>query len=72
VRLAANEARTKLFELAAPLLGAKPEELDAANGAIFVEKDKAKSVTFKQAAAKMSARRSTARRSGRAVRDLPR
>ena len=54
VRLAANQARTKLFELAAPLLGAKPEELDAANGAIFVAKDKTKSVTFKQAAAKMS------------------
>ena len=54
VRLAANQARTKLFELAAPLLGAKPEELDAANGKIFVAKDKTKSVTFKQAAAKMS------------------
>lgn len=54
VRLAANQARTKLFELAAPLLGAKPEELDAANGKIFVAKEPAKSVTFKQAAAKMS------------------
>jgi len=54
VRLAANQARAKLFELAAPLLGAKPEELDAANGTIFVAKDKTKSVTFKQAAAKMS------------------
>jgi xanthine dehydrogenase YagR molybdenum-binding subunit len=54
VRLAANQARTKLFELAAPLLGAKSEELDAANGKIFVAKDKTKSVTFEQAAAKMS------------------
>ncbi len=54
VRLAANQARTKLFELAAPLLGAKPEELDAANGRIFVAKEPARSVTFKQAAAKMS------------------
>jgi len=54
VRLAANQARTKLFGLAAPLLGAKPEELDAANGRIFVAKDRTKSVTFKQAAAKMS------------------
>ncbi len=54
VRLAANQARTKLLELAAPLLGAKPEDLDAANGSIFVAKDKTKSVTFKQAAAKMS------------------
>jgi CO/xanthine dehydrogenase Mo-binding subunit len=54
VRLAAHEARTKVFALAAPLLGVAPEELDAANGTIFVAKDKAKSVTFKQAAAKMS------------------
>src|SRR4030042_1574959 len=50
----ASRARAKLFELAAPLLGAKPEELDAANGRIFVAKDRTKSVTFKQAAAKMS------------------
>jgi xanthine dehydrogenase YagR molybdenum-binding subunit len=41
VRLAANQARTKLFELAAPLLGVKPEDLDAANGKIFVAKDPA-------------------------------
>jgi xanthine dehydrogenase YagR molybdenum-binding subunit len=54
VRLAANEARTKLLALAAPLLGATPEELDAANGRIFLAKDQTKSVTFKQAAAKMS------------------
>jgi xanthine dehydrogenase YagR molybdenum-binding subunit len=54
VRLAANEARTKLFALAAPLLGVAPEELDAANRKIFVLKDPSKSVTFKQAAAKMS------------------
>ena len=62
VRLAANQARTKLFELAAPLLGAKPEELDAAHGKIFLASDtgapasasRAKAVTFKQAAAKMS------------------
>jgi len=62
VRLAANQARTKVFELAAPLLGAKPEELDAAHGKIFVLSDtgspasasKTKVVTFKQAAAKMS------------------
>jgi xanthine dehydrogenase YagR molybdenum-binding subunit len=54
VRLAAHEARTQLFALAAPLLGAKPEELDAAYGKIFVASDKSKSVTFKQAATKMS------------------
>ena len=62
VRLAANQARSKLFELAAPLLGAKPEELDAAHGKIFVASDtgspasasKTRSVSFKQAAEKMS------------------
>jgi xanthine dehydrogenase YagR molybdenum-binding subunit len=54
VRLAASQARAKLFELAAPLLGASPADLDAANGKIFVAKDAAKAVSFKQAAAKMS------------------
>jgi xanthine dehydrogenase YagR molybdenum-binding subunit len=54
VRLAASQARSKLLELAAPLLGAKPEELDAAHGKIFLASDKTKAVTFKQAAAKMS------------------
>jgi xanthine dehydrogenase YagR molybdenum-binding subunit len=54
VRLAAHEARTKLFDLAAPMLGVEPGELDAANGKVFVAKDPQKSVTFKQAAAKMS------------------
>jgi xanthine dehydrogenase YagR molybdenum-binding subunit len=54
VRLASNQARTKLFELAAPLLGAKPAELDAAHGKIFALSDKTKAVSFKQAAAKMS------------------
>jgi xanthine dehydrogenase YagR molybdenum-binding subunit len=54
VRLAANQARTKLFELAAPLVGAAASELDAAHGKIFVANDPAKAVSFKQAAAKMS------------------
>jgi xanthine dehydrogenase YagR molybdenum-binding subunit len=53
VRLAANEARTKLFALAAPLLGASPGDLDAAHGKIFVASDPHKAVTFKQATAKM-------------------
>jgi xanthine dehydrogenase YagR molybdenum-binding subunit len=54
VRLAASQARAKLFALAAPLLGAAVAELDAANGKIFAVKDPSKSVSFKQAAAKMS------------------
>ena len=55
VRLAANEARRKLFDVAAPLLGAKAEDLDAADGRIFVAKSPSKAVGFKQAAAKMPA-----------------
>jgi len=54
VRLAASQAKAKLFELAAPLLGVEPTALDAAHGKIFVAADTAKAVTFKQAAAKMS------------------
>ena len=53
VRLAASQARAKLFALAAPLLGAAEADLDAANGKIFLAKNPAKSVSFKQAAAKM-------------------
>jgi xanthine dehydrogenase YagR molybdenum-binding subunit len=53
VRLAANGARNKLFEVAGTLLKAKPEDLDAADGKIFVKAQPSKSVPFKQAAAKM-------------------
>jgi xanthine dehydrogenase YagR molybdenum-binding subunit len=54
VRLAANQARTRLFELAASLLAVKPNELDAAHGKIFVSATPDRAVTFKQAAAKMA------------------
>ena len=54
VRLAAHDARMKLFAVAAPGLGAKAEDLDAADGKIFVAASPGKSVAFKQAAAKMS------------------
>jgi xanthine dehydrogenase YagR molybdenum-binding subunit len=54
VRLAAHDARMKLFAVAAPLLGAKAEDLDAADGKIFVAASPGKSVAFKQAAAKMA------------------
>jgi xanthine dehydrogenase YagR molybdenum-binding subunit len=53
VRLAAHRARAQLFEIAAPLLGAKPEELEATQGKIRVRATPAKFVPFKQAAAKM-------------------
>jgi len=54
VRLAASQARAKLLELAAGLLGASADALDAAHGKIFVKADPKQAVTFKQAAAKMS------------------
>jgi xanthine dehydrogenase YagR molybdenum-binding subunit len=54
VRLAASQARAKLLELAAGLLGASADALDAAHGKIFVKADPKKAVSFKQAAAKMS------------------
>jgi len=50
VRLAAHGARKQLFAMAAPLLGAKPEELGAAKGRIFVASTPAKAVDFKQVA----------------------
>jgi xanthine dehydrogenase YagR molybdenum-binding subunit len=53
VRLAAHQARQKIFELAAPLLGAQVDALEAADGRIFVAGKPSKAVTFKQAAAKM-------------------
>jgi xanthine dehydrogenase YagR molybdenum-binding subunit len=53
VRLAANKARRQLFELAAPMLGVKPEELDAADGKIFGAANPSKAISFKQVAAKM-------------------
>ena len=54
VRMAAHDAKMKLFAAAAPALGAKPEELDAHGGKVFVAAKPAKSLTFKQAAAKIA------------------
>jgi xanthine dehydrogenase YagR molybdenum-binding subunit len=53
VRQAAHDAKQKLFAAAGPALGAKPEELDAKDGKVFVIAKPAKSLTFKQAAAKI-------------------
>jgi xanthine dehydrogenase YagR molybdenum-binding subunit len=53
VRLAAHAARTRLFAAAAPALNAKPEELEAAAGKVFAAGTPSRSLTFKQAAAKM-------------------
>jgi xanthine dehydrogenase YagR molybdenum-binding subunit len=54
VRLAAHDARQKLFAAAAPALGAPPSELSAAGGKVFVSAEPKRSLTFKQAALKMS------------------
>jgi CO/xanthine dehydrogenase Mo-binding subunit len=53
VRLAAHGARMKLFDAVAPLLKASPAELAAAGGKVFVAAAPSRSLTFKQAAAKM-------------------
>ncbi len=53
VRLAANEAKRKLFEVAAGALEAKPDELKAEGGNVFVAADPSRSLTLKEAAAKM-------------------
>ena len=53
MRLAAHAARKRLFEAAAPALGAKPEELAAAGGKVFVAGAPSRALTFRRAAAKM-------------------
>jgi xanthine dehydrogenase YagR molybdenum-binding subunit len=53
VRMAAYDAKLKLFASAAAALGAKPEELESREGKIFASAKPTKSLTFKQAAAKI-------------------
>jgi xanthine dehydrogenase YagR molybdenum-binding subunit len=53
VRLAAHQARTRIVALAAPLLKAKPEELECVDGKIVVAADPTRAVTFREAAQKM-------------------
>ena len=52
-RLAAHEARTRVASLAAPLLKAPPEQLDFADGKIFVAASPERQVSFREAAQKM-------------------
>lgn len=54
VRLAAADARGKLFAAVAPSLGVTPEELTARDGKVFVTAKPSKSLTFRQAAAKIA------------------
>ncbi|OGP89694.1 MAG: hypothetical protein A2156_00605 [Deltaproteobacteria bacterium RBG_16_48_10] len=44
---AAAEARQKLFEIAAPLLGARAEDLQSKNGDIYVKSDPSRSIPLK-------------------------
>jgi xanthine dehydrogenase YagR molybdenum-binding subunit len=60
VRMAAHDAKVKLFAAVAPSLGAKPEELEARGGKVFVTARPGKSLTFKQAAAKIAGEQVTA------------
>jgi len=54
VRQAAHDAKKKLFEAVAPGLGVAAADLDAREGKVFVTAKPSKSLTFKQAAAKIS------------------
>jgi xanthine dehydrogenase YagR molybdenum-binding subunit len=53
VRLAAHDAKKKLFEAAAPALDATPEELRSEGGKVLVAANPSRSLTFKEAASKM-------------------
>jgi xanthine dehydrogenase YagR molybdenum-binding subunit len=53
VRLAAHQARVRIAALAAPLLNAKPDELDFGEGKIFLAAQPDRAVTFREAARKM-------------------
>lgn len=52
-RRACTAALNKLFETVAPFLGAKPEELEAVEGTVRVAATPTKSMTWKEAAAKI-------------------
>jgi xanthine dehydrogenase YagR molybdenum-binding subunit len=52
-RRAAHEARMRIAALAAPLLNAKPEALEFADGKIFVAANPERQVSFREAAQKM-------------------
>jgi len=54
-RRASVDARDQLFEKVAPALKAKPEELEAANGVVRVKADPSRSLSWKDACAKIGA-----------------
>ncbi|KAA3661015.1 MAG: xanthine dehydrogenase family protein molybdopterin-binding subunit [Calditrichaeota bacterium] len=53
VRDSAYLAKKRMFEIAAPLLETTPDNLDAADGTIFIKSDPAKSLTWKDVAKKI-------------------
>ncbi len=52
-RLAAHEARMRIVALAAPLLSAKPDALEFADGKVFVAANPERQISFREAAQKM-------------------
>lgn len=54
IRTAAYAAKKKMFEIAAPLLGASPDDLEAGSGNIFVKGSPSKSLTWRRVANKMT------------------
>jgi CO/xanthine dehydrogenase Mo-binding subunit len=50
---AAAEARQKLFEIIAPVLGANPDDLESKNGKIYVKSDPSRFISFKDACSKI-------------------
>lgn len=46
---AAEDAQRKLFELAAPMLGSKPEDLETKDGSIYVRDNVEKTITWRRA-----------------------
>jgi xanthine dehydrogenase YagR molybdenum-binding subunit len=60
-RRGATDALNQLFAKVAPALNAKPEELEAVNGTVRVAADPKRSLSWKQACAKLGALPATAR-----------
>ena len=60
-RRAAVDARTQLFAKVAPALKAQPEELEAVNGMVRVKADPSRSLSWKEACAKLGAMPMTVR-----------
>jgi xanthine dehydrogenase molybdenum-binding subunit len=50
---AAAEARQKLFEIAAPLLGVRPEDLQSKKGDIYIKSDPSRSIPLKTVCSKI-------------------